>query len=160
MVSSFSLGWHINKRISLYCTSKFHLFLHNIFGNSKISNPEINDRWNYRELTENQRMTFSKKAWSEIPPTCVGKTFFLSSSNCFLRKHPHVRGENFSLRSCISVWRETPPRPPRSKVQSPCRCGWWTPSWPDELSHLFERRHALGRGCRDGLSPPRPWWRR
>ena len=43
-------------------------------------------------------------------PTCVGKTLFKFLVKLDLRKHPHVRGEDFPLFYERPVFSETPPR--------------------------------------------------
>ena len=78
---------------------------------------------------DSQNQKFSKFLWETPPrawgrpvaffrpnpmygntPTCVGKTFMPCPRSTFIKKHPHVRGEDFRKNWCKQQIEETPPR--------------------------------------------------
>ncbi len=109
-------------------------------------------------------------------PTCVGKTVIPSSMRIFLRKHPHVRGEDFRRAAVFNRLVETPPRA-WGRQRQEClvillvgntpTCVGKTSSSHSPRSFSQKHPHVRGEDAMNLLyqdeaaeTPPRAWGRR
>ncbi len=108
-------------------------------------------------------------------PTCVGKTRILRPLNLRVKKHPHVRGEDWNFRVSKNCASETPPRAwgrhrltvngdhflgntPTCVGKTICLVSWITPVW--KHPHVRgEDADALHEVVPQVETPPRAWGR-
>ena len=83
------------------------------------------------------------KARARNTPTCVGKTQACRSAEGDARKHPHLRGEDKSLkRTILPVW-ETPPRA-WGRQHSPLELADCSGNTPTCMGKTAERKGLWG----------------
>ena len=108
-------------------------------------------------------------------PTCVGKTSNLTHPSCTYKKHPHVRGEDYTAMVDICAASETPPRAwgrlyhevgRAAPVRNTPTCVGKTRIPLPNLVRLWKHPHVRGEDQRGRCArnyfaetPPRAWGR-